>query len=291
MAALLIAIGAIGALVLVVTSRDANALATIALALAIIAFVIQIMVFVAQVFASNQQATRNEEVYARMRGLLEGLRGTTQGTQETLNTYIGELIQAATTTASETVQKDSDNSDFDPEEYQRRLIEQVETIVRPNYPQSNRALYSDYLRNRLSHDWASLASSVGAESNRSPSSEDRAIIRQLETYPDEEDGRLAFERLKKLSPLAQTILREFADDEIDSRKSGARIGLFKDEEATFTNELERFGLVERTGEKDSEGAPRALLTDLGRETARLITAKTEVSPPDWLVEVSADNGL
>src|SRR4051812_31209969 len=41
--------GSLGALVLVATAKDADALATIALALAVIAFVIQILVFIAQV--------------------------------------------------------------------------------------------------------------------------------------------------------------------------------------------------------------------------------------------------
>jgi hypothetical protein len=116
------AIAAIGTLVVVATVKDADALSTIALALAILAFVVQIMVFVAQVYAANQQATRNEEIYTRMHGLLEGLRGTTQGTHETLVSIIEPLLQAATNTASETLRESKDGTEFEPEEFQQRVL-------------------------------------------------------------------------------------------------------------------------------------------------------------------------
>jgi hypothetical protein len=51
--AILVAVGALGSLVLVVTTGNADALSTIALALAIIAFVIQIMVFIAHTWAAS----------------------------------------------------------------------------------------------------------------------------------------------------------------------------------------------------------------------------------------------
>ena len=51
------------------------------------------------------------------------------------------------------------------------------------------------------------------------------------------------------------------------------------DEAIFTQELERKGLVERTGQKGSGGGELVRLTPQGREVARLVTAEGRVR--DW----------
>ena len=58
------------------------------------------------------------------------------------------------------------------------------------------------------------------------------------------------------------------------------------DEAIFTQELERKGLVERTGQKTSRGAERVVLTPQGRDVARLVTAEGKV--PDWIRRLSEE---
>jgi hypothetical protein len=264
-------VGSLTALVLVATEHRANGLATIALALAVTAFVIQILVFVAQLFASGQQTARNEETYARLNGLLEGLRGTTQGTQETLTRYMGALLKAATGVATEALEEESEGTTrVDPAELEQRIAERAREAI------STRGV-----------DIALQPTNIDPPPKLSP--EDQEILRLLDTYPSEDEGKEGYETLTELSPLAVEELRRYGDNERRRRSIGQTPGLRKMPTATWTNELEEKGLVARCGPPEAEGTQPVRLTSEGLQVARLLTARTSspgAPPPEWLRRAS-----
>lgn len=255
------------ALVLVASAESADALSTIALGLAVLAFTIQIIVFVAQVFAANNQTSRQEEIYARMNGLLEGLRGTAQGTQETLQQHLGLLLKAATGEARETLEETDGALQFDPKEFEHRVLDRLRADAAFRPAEALDGLAADVARHDITD-------------------EDYSAIQTLETFPSaEEDARVDLDLLERLTPWAVKTLLRFGDHERRRRRLGTTAGLRKTDDAPFTNELEEHGLVERYGPEGVRGGRLVRLTDKGRRVARMVTA--EGKPPDWLKERQA----
>jgi hypothetical protein len=253
------------ALVVVATRHEAGGLETVALELAVLAFIIQIIVFVAQVFAVNQQTARGEEIYARMTGLLEGLRGTTQGTQETLQRYMGVLLRAATGAASEAVADAGPEEKFNPVEFERRVLQRAGEVARS---EGERLPGLDLESAALSRP-------------HTPSRDDQRKIDLLTSFPTEDEGREAYDMLLQLSPMAISVLQDFANDELDSLRGGFAPGLRKLPSAVVTSELTNGGFTEQVGEPSADGTRMTVLTPLGRDVARFLTARP-AAVPEWL---------
>jgi hypothetical protein len=241
------------ALALVATSKDADALATLALALAVTSFIIQIIVFIAQMFATNRQASRSEETYAGVLGLLEGLKGTTAGTQETLQRHMDVLLRAATGAAAEVGAAEK----FDPAAFEQRVLQ----------------LVRDQQRSDLST--TSLAPPGLPTRPREPN---HPHVIELKTWPaDEADGTEALAVLHSLSPGARNGLEDLAGDEIRSRSAGVIVGYGRDTVAD-ADELDASGLIR----SDNDERAWTTLTPLGRRVGRLLAAQGP--RPDWMPE-------
>ena len=81
------------AVVALVSVRQSDAFATLALALAALSFVIQIMVFVVQTNIANAQAVRAERLSSEMLSLVQELRVRTTSTQDLIQDQLGSVLQ------------------------------------------------------------------------------------------------------------------------------------------------------------------------------------------------------
>jgi hypothetical protein len=255
-------------LVLVATSKNASALATIALAVAIFAFLIQIMVFVADLLSRGLQTARNEELYARMTGLLEGLRSATQGTQQTLEKHVDTLLRAATGAASEVVAESNAKTKFDPAEFEERVLARARRVA-----QEETGVLRDAEARAVAREAAARrARERRLARQRSISSEDREIVTRLITPPSEDEAPAANEIFRSLSPAAVKELGDLREDDITSRRSGTFVGLWRRVDDPEIAELQAKGLAEQVDEPDDEGDVITRLTPAGREVARLFAA-------------------
>jgi hypothetical protein len=116
-----------------------------------------------------------------------------------------------------------------------------------------------------------------------PGGGDRDIT--LDTYPDREEGLRSVAALRALSPFAVSALRSLGEDQRRSTVMGVAPGLFVRSGGTpWHKELKQAGLIEPAeppaGPSTASGREFVVLTEQGREVARLLTARAAI--PDYL---------
>jgi len=260
----IVAIAALAALAVVADSKNADGLATIALALAILAFVVQILVFIAQAQTSHQQMLQSEELNTETRSLLSEVQTTARATETLVREQFREVLKALIEASNS-----SGDGRFDSEALERRLLESVKREVAP--PKTPTQPLPDPSRAR--------ARFIAERSRRRSE-----MIRQRQSFPGEEEGRPALQRLKSLTPAAQARLRAYADDEIQSIENGTYLGLpVADPLEDHDRELVDRHLVSRFRRTD-DGRMQTVgrLTEAGQLLARLLLAVGEI--PEWAAD-------
>lgn len=241
--AISVAIVATASLAVVASINDTDALSTVALALAILAFVVQILVFLGQTQAQTQQSIRSEQLYANTVELLADIRASSEASQEALREQKDVLLPALLNKA----------------DLQRGPADQpLETPAGADAGASDiRGLYPP----------------------RTVRPDDPQVAELLQTWPTEPDeAREISERLKSLTPVSLYWIQALAEDELSSRTAqGPSLdpGLYLGAENIA--ELEGAGLIKRFDPPIRHPKyPDAFLvhlTDLGRRTARVLTAR------------------
>jgi hypothetical protein len=290
----IIAISSLAALSVVAAIEKADELATIALVLAILAFVVQILVFVVQNQAANEQRVRGEQLHTQTSALLTEVRATAQSTQALIGQQFNQLLQAFVRGAAQTAQE----TKFDPDVWERRLLENVRTAVQPQASGASTAAsptpttaspeISAATLRRLRADRARRAQQdaeraagrgipVGPAQRRA--SDER--LAKLKTWPAEDDAPRAVAILRELSPIERGRLQRLGNDEITSREGGTYVGLIPE---SRDEALEARDLVTKARVR-SEDAPIevARLTNNGVDAARLLTALGDI--PTWAEDV------
>lgn len=139
-------------------------------------------------------------------------------------------------------------------------------------------------------------SSVSFNASRRQREATSPTLRELNTFPDEREGRAALELCNQLSPFAVRNLANLAEDEVMSIRSGVYVGLQGDEARTLgLYELISRGCVEKFRVNSGLSGVRHRLsyrlTPQGRAIGRLLYAnveyKSRVDPPAYLVPYAA----
>lgn len=255
----ILAIGAVGALVIVSSVKDADTLSVVALALAILAFVIQIIVFVAQTWSDSQQARHTQSVNAETRALLGELQAMVRGTNEVINAQYNKLLDKVLL-AKDEVSSENPEEEVDSESLRLAL---------------------DNILSGMPSDLTTERTTV--RPTRSISNDERIpSARLLSKWPTPAGVKgLANEGINSLGEAELSRLKFFADDLELSAELEVPGGRLLSVGATGVPVLlgERYiaSGVERHGSKRSFH-----LTPKGEIAARLFTA--EGDPPQYVVE-------
>jgi hypothetical protein len=279
MVAVAIAAASLTGLAVVASVEGAEALSTIALVLAIVAFTIQIFLFVVQSQAASEQRVRSEQINTQTRALLAEVRATAQATQAMVSQQFSQLLQAFVTGAAQTAQE----TKFDPERFEQLLMSNIRAAAQPP------ASATPQTRATTTRERPQTASeqpvNVPTRVQRAPAG---TRLRQrnvrpslLRSFPSSDEGRTAVGLLRDMESDQRRRLSRLAEDEIDSSRRGAYIGLPRSPE---DDALQDRGFVTAARvEVDGERKVVTRLTDTGVAVARILTALGEV--PDWARDV------
>lgn len=257
-----VAIGALTALVLVANAENAEALATIALALAILAFVVQILVFVAQAQASSQQMVQSEQLNTQTRALLTEVQTSARSTERMVGEQFRDLLKAFV--------ESNEGGKLDMDTFERRLMLERRMTAHETVSQSQQE--------------TERAPARVAQRSRAVSRlavEQQRRIQVLRSFPTEEEGTGVLGKLKALSPDARDKLKKYLDDEISAARGGY-VGLpFGDEIGSEDKVLIDQGFLVKARVM-AGGNPIMVgrLTDAGRIAGRILSATGEI--PAWL---------
>ncbi|MEU3456730.1 hypothetical protein ABZ671_24475 [Micromonospora sp. NPDC006766] len=247
---MLLAAGSTGTLAIVVPVKDVDTLSTIALALAILAFVIQIIIFVVQSWTSGQQMLQSEAINSDTRSLLTELRESAKSTNQLLANQYDKILE--------------------------RLLLTTERAV--NETATTGAVNLDELRSRLERDLRQALNEEIHSPTRSSrmdrlSSEQRARLNYLETYPRPSQLDETLHILLGLSPLALATLLKFGRDAMSSIINGRYEGFHRRDIGQAADELERLNLIAVAKDVSLRGSEQLLvLTPAGRKAVRPLTA-------------------
>jgi hypothetical protein len=235
----LLAIGSLGALVVVASVKKADVLATVALALAVLAFVIQILVFVAQTWAASQQTAQSQAVNADTRALLSELQTQTRDTNSVLTNQYNKLLDRVL------LETKDELGSVVPEETAelRELLTNVVERLRPTAtPQSSPRPSTTPANLRI---WPSK--------------------RTIEALKDS--------GLDELSEPGKRLLKRFAEDLVKSVEGGIIDGLGVERDDPVLHELLTGQYLKRANaDSGDETLLLAQLTPKGRAAAKLFNA-------------------
>jgi hypothetical protein len=252
-------------LVISTTIDNADSLATVALALAILAFTMQLIVFVAEEAAGREQSRRNEELHGLMRGVLAEIREKASGTQADVRMINEKLLESFLAKSLSDAKAAPGGINYE------QLAGEVSAVLQLEQPAFQDAATRQAPAPTLPYP------------PRRPTPDDAQILAQLETYPRPDEVGQTLKILQSLASKSRRRLCQFGEDELRSRTPGSPYdpGLSD----LYTEELTERGLIEPVdGYVTSvDGSPIMHLTDLGRETARLLTARGK--PPAYLEEL------
>jgi len=124
---LLSATSCVVALVVIVSLKNVDELATIALALAVLAFLVQLIVFIVQSASANEQALQAQQLNSATIEILSQLQERTQGTQQSLERMNSELLSAAL--GKSIPQMEAEGSKVVNPEYFDRLARSVRAMM------------------------------------------------------------------------------------------------------------------------------------------------------------------
>lgn len=149
-------------------------------------------------------------------------------------------------------------------------------------------VYFEYRRVQLKRrkaEWRFLAASPSAREN--PDVESPELL-ELTSYPPEAEGRASVAALKRLSPCAIANLAALGYDEVEARSNDLPLGLpiSPHDGPSFTED--ELGALDYIATVDSplidDDRKWAVLTDSGRQLARILVASSE--SPQWLWDAS-----
>lgn len=282
-----LAAACLGTLAVVATIRDADMLSTVALALAVISFAAQVVVSLAQSRAGAQQLAQAERTHNETRSLLYEvsarasalLANQSQQFDRVLDaalepSAIRRAIQASTPGAGmdepDQVAKDTGSVSPDPAE----LSSNLEAALRDQFKRT--------LAGRA--DWSVAAPQLAREP--------LPLVAEAKAYPDEKEGRAAYEDLMKLSPVEASVFTRRALEDFERAKDGRpRRGFMAEGTpmgATYKH-LEELGLMafEKGVAIDGRRGTWRRITERGWLVARLLIA--DGPAPDWLRDLHASN--
>jgi len=244
LASVLLAIGAVAALIVVATAKSADALSTIALSLAILAFLIQVIFFIAQTGASTAINAQTSALLAEVRTKVEGVSTVVGGQNE-------RLLAAV---LHESIKQGKVAEDSGAPGNIHELVRRAESSLTQQ---------------------ASDASHVNVEIARGPSAENSARLRTLRSFPEKDEGLKSWAVLRTLSPLAAAMFQRFSEDERDSLTQNLEPGLpITGVREALAKELVDKGLLQRTeGETPKDSRHWYELTPTGRESARIFVGR------------------
>lgn len=262
-ASAIVALACLATLAVVASIEDADGLSTVALALAILAFAIQIVVYIAQGNAAAQQMIRSEQLNSETQALLADVRSTATATHAMVGEQFRELLRAFMEAASKTAEE---GGKFDPQELERRMMENVRREFGPTRPQpAPTPTPAPRARTQSGAFRRSAARAVAPE------------VKTLQRFPEGDAVEQVRETLEGLSPEARQAVADLAEDELSSRKSGNYVGLNEDTyRGRLLDELNAAGLVGRARRGDGY---LARLSDLGRTAGSIFTAQGDI--PAW----------
>jgi hypothetical protein len=280
MVAVAFAAASLTALAVVASVEGAEALSTIALVLAIVAFTIQIFLFVVQNQTASEQRVRSEQINTQTRALLAEVRATAQATQAMVSQQFNQLLQAFVTGAAQTAQE----TKFDPERFEQLLMSNIRTAAQPPAPATpqTRPVVARERPQSASEQPINVPTRVRREQAgiRLRQRNERPSL--LKSFPASDEGRTAVGLLRDMEPGQRRRLRELAEDEIDSARRGAYVGLPRSDEDNGLQDRD-FVTSARVEVNNGERKVVTRLTDAGVAAARILTALGDV--PDWARDV------
>lgn len=269
---LVVALGT--ALVTVVSVRDLDALATLALTLAILAFLVQLVIFAVQLWISTQQDIHSAGLFSETKILLSSVQSSTNESLYMLREQLRPLILRGVDQALEQemdVSKTKGDKNQPTPTFAERVVQNVEDAVVEAPSTVRQSL-------RPSRDATARAL------ERLKARREAAAQSPLMTFPDASEGGPLLDALEHLTPPAAAYLGRFANDELESLMRGTEIGLKRRSvDDPLARELLGAGLIEMKPQPaGSDEVPMFVLTDHGRQVARLVSGQG-VQPP-WLRE-------
>lgn len=244
-ASTVLAVGALGALIVLVAVRGDPILSTTALILAILAFVIQIMVFVVETSLSHQQFAQSQQLNSETKAVLEDVRGSARSTHEVVTGQFDRMLDTVLSRLlPEAAKRAEAETGIDADEMQRILRDSVSSIRRNNLL----AEYPDY--------------------RAEPTEEDARIRVWFDEEPPAEEATRLADELQTL-PLAELFeLGRFADDDRDVRSLGGVLG-YPARTVDDLDSLVARNILETVPGTETSGSV-ARLTPHGRDLARLL---------------------
>ena len=237
-----IALTSLATLVVVASIKDVEALSTVALSLAVIAFVAQLIVFVVQTGAASQQMLQSRELHAELLRLLGEMGERAKGTEAAVTTINERLLEAA---LGKALGGREGTGPVDP----RAIASQVASMLNERAGESLRS----------PNEIVDLAASQAAR--------ERLLSYPTSASPD------TVAVLETLSPQALGSLRAYGQDEVDY--AGRKIGPgWVPDRFAGSSELISAGLLEPR----ASGSPIHVLSEAGREAARLLLAPGDPPP-------------
>jgi hypothetical protein len=239
-------------LAVVASIKNVDTLSTVALALAVIAFVAQLIVFVVQAGAANTQMLQSRQLHAELLQLLGEMGERARGTQAAVTVINERLLEAALGKA---------------------IFETRAAGLRPDVPEIARDVTS-----ALEQEAGGARSGESSRwLPRRADPNDAAIIRMLQSFPEGEAAEAALARLELLLPSEMRILKTLAEDEVSSRSPGSVFDPGLTGTLAPSDTLRVEGLVTQLSDAGATGQSIIVLTDVGRQAARLLVAEGE--PP------------
>jgi hypothetical protein len=261
----IVALAAIGALVVVATIKRADPLSTIALALAILAFVIQILVFVAQNWTTGAQMLQSQTLNTETKSLLVELRTSAQGTNAMLNEQFNKLLDRMLVTTRTAVEEaGGDSVDVG------RLRQRLASDLAPIWPTLTSVSVPPWVKDEKgmeehSHFHEKLLTETMAERRK-----------QLRTWPSETEVEQIIPIYHEISDEARDVLKKYAQDYYESLVPGGIPGMLEPEHGDPAySQLANAGLIvpipSPFGDQEA-GNAFYVLSPLGFKVGRLLIA-------------------
>jgi heme/copper-type cytochrome/quinol oxidase subunit 4 len=254
-ASLILTLTCLTTVVVVVSSKDADALSTVALSLAIIAFVVQIIVFIVQMTSASDQMVQAQQLYGSMRGLIGQIEERTAGTQASVQLMSDRMLEHVLGRAMQ----DTEESGLH--------------VGNPGFTTSVAQRAAELASESEPPDFPPRTSSV---------EEDMRVLAKLASLPaDPGEVRTSLATLLNLTDLELRDLWRFVRDEVQYRQPNRSTG------PGLPSSYVQMGLVEKglleALDWVSNGQSFLGLSEAGRDAGRLLAAPGPI--PDGLPEL------
>ncbi|SCE76314.1 hypothetical protein [Micromonospora saelicesensis] len=260
--AIVLCVALVAVVSVVSTLKDADTLSVVALALAVIAFVAQIIMFIVQAAAASKQQEKAQEVYAQTMRALTLIEEKMEGTRQTVHTMSEKLLSRVLSGAlPEPVAKEAMAAEM---ESSARHIHSIQV------PPQRR---EDPLPTRSNENGRDLSPPYPPPAK---SEENKQIIELMQKLPEGADLEAAKNALAKATVREAYYLSLLAQDELQSRRPGTRLGPGLSI-LPMGKELFKRGLVRQVRLPQNPNKTVFVLTEKGRNAGRIFTATEDFS--------------